>query len=99
MDILIHILEGFLIVGLAASLVIVYMISEDLRKIAYRLSERLEEMERQKRAEERYREEIKASNERMLEKIREGVDKWIQDKNKLNVKDSPLDFPPTKKED
>lgn len=93
MDLIIHILEGVLLVGLAGCLFITYLISEDQRKIAMRLADRLEELEREQRAAEKYREEIKAANERMMESIQKNVNKWIQDKNTLNVKESPLDFP------
>lgn len=93
MDLIIHILEGVLLVGLAGTLVITYLISEDLRKIAIRLADRLEEIEKQKKAEEQYREAIKRANERVMESIQANVNKWIQDKNTLNVKESPLDFP------
>lgn len=93
MDLAIHILEAILLVGLAGCLFITYLISEEQRKIATRLADRLEEIEKQKKAEEQYREAIKRANERMMESIQANVSKWIQDKNTLNVKESPLDFP------
>jgi len=93
MDLAIHILEAILLVGLAGCLFITYLISEEQRKIATRLADRLEEIEKQKKAEEQYREAIKRANERMMESIQANVNKWIQDKNTLNVKESPLDFP------
>lgn len=93
MDLAIHILEAILLFGLAVCLFITYLISEEQRKIAIRLANRLEELEKQKKAEEQYREAIKAANERMMESIRTGVEKWIKDKTTLNVTDGPLDFP------
>lgn len=99
MELAFHIILACLAFGLAVCMVVTYMISEDLRKIAFRLSVRLEEVEAQKRREEEYRKEYIKAQEKAQAKITELVDKWIKDKNTLNVTDSPLDFPPTKKED
>lgn len=92
MDLIIHILEGVLLVGLAGTLVITYLISEDLRKIALHLADRLEELERESREKEKYRQELKASNERAMETLKESLNKLV-DRRTINVKDSPLDFP------
>lgn len=97
MDLIIHILEGVLLVGLAGTLVITYLISEDLRKIALNLADRLEELERESREKEKYRQELKASNERAMETLKESLNK-LAERRTINVTDSPLDFPPTKKE-
>lgn len=99
MELAFHIILAVLGVGLAFCLLVTYLISEELRKIALRLVIRLEELEREARQKEKYQEEIKRANERMMESIQANVNKWIQDKSTLNVKESPLDFPPTKKED
>lgn len=99
MDLAIHILEGVLLVGLAGTLVITYLISEDLRKIAMHLADRLEELEREARQKEKYREELKASNERAIETLKHSLESMVAKRNSINVTDSPLDFPPTKKED
>ncbi len=92
MELAIHILEGVLLVGLAGTLVITYLISEDLRKIAIHLADRLEELERESREKEKYRQELKASNERAMETLKESLNKLVE-RRTINVTDSPLDFP------
>ncbi len=98
MELAFHIILAVLGVGLAFCVFVTYLISEDLRKIALRLVIRLEELEREARQKEKYQAEIKAANERMMASIHEKVNQWIQDKNRLNVKDSPLDFPNDRKD-
>lgn len=93
MELAFHIILAVLGVGLAFCLLVTYLISEELRKIALRLAIRLEELEREARQKEKYQAEIKASNERMMASINERVNQWIQDKSTLSVKESQLDFP------
>ena len=98
MELAFHIILAVLGVGLAFCLLVTYLISEELRKIALRLVIRLEELERESREKEKYRQELKASNERAMETLKESLNKLVE-RRTINVKDSPLDFPPTKKED
>ena len=98
MDLAIHILETVILVCLALGFVILYAISQELKRIAIKLSDRLIEIEGRRQREEEYKKEYIEKQKKIVEKIIENVDKAIKNRNTLNVVDKPLDFPPTTKE-
>ena len=93
MDLAIHILEAVILICLAFGFVILYAISQELKRIAIKLSDRLIEIEGRRQREEEYKKEYIERQKKIVEKIIENVDKAIKDRNTLNVVDKPLDFP------